>query len=151
MIVTLNLVVILAAMFIHQVITDEGVANTIELFLYTIIANSLKSILSLHAGESFTAPNVTGIEALSDSITFLWERDFEIDTYEIWYNFTIIECQSDIITEFWNVTINGSLWNFTLENGTDTLASTSSISSLKQVMGGIKPAFYLISLQKEQV
>ena len=42
-IMTLNLVGILAAMFIHQVNTDEGVVNTIELFLYKIRANSLNS------------------------------------------------------------------------------------------------------------
>ena len=37
MIVTLNLVVLLAAIFIHQVNTDEGVVNTIELRYSTIM------------------------------------------------------------------------------------------------------------------
>lgn len=97
--------------------------------MYKIIPNSLKLILSLHAGESFTAPNVTGIVAMSDSITFLWEQDFEIDTYEIQYNFVIKECQGDI-TEFWNVTINGSLRNFTLENSTDTPVEEDSIYTI---------------------
>ena len=66
---------------------------------------------------------------MSDSITFLWKQDFEIDTYEIQYNFAIKECQGDN-TEFWNVTINGSLRNFTLENSTDTPVEEDSIYTI---------------------
>ena len=77
-------------------------------------------------------PVITNVSAYSNSITITWEQDLSSDLfwYELQYNFTIIECNSENNTREWTDTINSSFRSYTLRNSSETPVEEDGVYSI---------------------
>ena len=76
-------------------------------------------------------PVITNISAGTTSITVTWEQNLSsaVFWYELQYNFTIRECESNIGNVGMDV-VNGSLRSYTLKKGTETPVEEDSIYTI---------------------
>ena len=79
-------------------------------------------------------PVITNVSVYSNSITITWEQDLSMASddfrYELRYNFTIIECNSENNTREWTDTINSSFRSYTLRNSSETPVEEDGVYSI---------------------